>query len=520
MLNFFRQLAVGIREAWQRLSFNARIQIGLAAVLSLVFIVSIVVVAGQPQFVRLYSRLDPSEANEIIVWLSDNDIEYRLREGGQSIDVPIQNVQQARVGLVDIGLPQTQGVSEGFELFTNRDLMTNQWLQNVDFMRALQGELQRQLNQFEFVRKSFVFIREASEQLFVSEQKPSQASVSLDTTRQLTKREVKAILNIVSSFGGANLSPDNITLTLTDGTLLHSPVQDKFAALASGQFEAQVELENQREDKVRHAFRDIGVNAIIKVSAVMDWSSEDRTIKQVTEGSVVSSMDTSTTTLTSDGPPEGAPGAIANIPEGLGAPGSTSSSSETKELIENFDPSESLIRTVRQPGTVKKFRVSAFIEGNYKPILNDDGTDSGESTYEPLTQVQIANYTTFISNAVGQGDESNEIAVFDQPFKIDRLAAAAIPLSALTSPWWRNRVVQLGVQGLLILMTFFMIRVFTRRALVLPTVEEEELVEIPAATAEDMRRKEIAAEVERLAQEEPEVVAALLRSWMGSDEYY
>ncbi|MCH7960295.1 MAG: hypothetical protein IID08_09195, partial [Candidatus Hydrogenedentes bacterium] len=369
MTEFLRQLLIGVYEAWQRLSVNARVQIAAAALLTFAFLLGIVLVGSQPQYVRLYSRLDPAEANEMVVWLEDNDVPYQLREGGQAIDVPVQHVQSSRIGLVDMGLPRSQGVSQGFELFTNRDLMTNQWLQNVDFMRALQGELQRQLNEFDFIRKSFVFIREAPEELFSSEQKPSQANVILDVTRLLTRREVKAILHMVSSFGGANLSTKNITLTLSDGTLLHSPIEDEFASLASGKLEAQAELESQREQKVKRAFDQLGVNAIIRVSVLMDWTDEEKSVREMLPGQVISSEFTESTITNTEGPPEGAPGALANIPEGLGAPGSTVSNETTSNTVENFEPSETLTRTVNRPGSVKRYRVSAFIEGSYTAVL-------------------------------------------------------------------------------------------------------------------------------------------------------
>lgn len=522
MVEFLRQLFTGIAEAWQRLSINARVQIALAAILTVAFLIGVVAIGSGPQYVRLYSRLDPDESNEIVVWLEDNDIPYQLRDGGASVEVPIQDVQRARIELVDLGLPTTQGVSEGFELFSDRDLMTNQWLQNVNFMRALQGTLQRQLNQFDFVRKSFVFIREAPEQLFVSEQKPSQANVILETNRQLTKREVKAVLHMVSSFGGANLNPKNITLSLSDGTLLHSPAEDEFASLASGKLEAQAELEAQREAKVRKAFQDLGVNAIIKVSVLMDWTDEERNVRQVTAGQTVSTEETSTTITSTEGPPEGAPGAVANIPEGLGAAGTAGSSEQTSVLTETIDPSESLTKTTVRPGVVQKFRVSAFIEGSYAPVLDENGDDTGQTEYQPLSDEDIDKYTQFIANAVGTGEEETEIVVFDHPFRIERMAAAQTgPVSAAAVPFvqraWENDVVKFFMQGILMLGAFFLVRVFMRRAMVLPTVEEEEVIEIPEATKADLRRQEIAAEVERLSHEEPETVAALLRSWITED---
>lgn len=518
MLEFFRRLIAGIQESWRRLSVGGRVQIVTVGVFVFVLLMVVVYAGSQPQYARLYSRLDPEEANEIVIWLTDNDIPYRLRNDGTAIDIPVQSIQRARLGLVDLGLPRSQGVAEGFELFTDRDLLTNQWLQNVDFMRALQGELQRQLNQFDFVNRSFVFVREATDQLFVSEQQPSTATVILDTARALTPREVKAVLHTVSSFGGANLSTKNVTLSLTDGTLLHSPIEDEFAALASNKIEAQAELERQREMKIEQAFRRLGRNATVRVSAIMDWNREERNARQVSEGTVISSMITSTTSTSAEAPPEGAPGALANIPEGAAGQGALGTSSDSEEIVENFEPSETVTRTMVEPGSVEQFKVAAFIEGNYEPVLNEAGEPTGETEYVPLTDEQIAQYQQFILNAVGSGQQPTEIAIYDQPFQLDDIAAVQASEAPVSVPLFQNRVVQLSLQILAIVAAFLVLRIFMRRALVLPTVEEEEVVELPEASKAELRRQEIAAEVERLSTEQPEVVAALLRSWMAEDE--
>lgn len=515
MFEFFRQLTTGIRQAWGRLTLSARVQIGLAAALTLAVIVVVVLVGARPQYGRLYTRLDPSEVTEIATLLADSDIPYRLREGGTAIDVPISDIAQARVMLAGQNLPRTQGVVPGFELFDNRDLMSSRFLQDVDYMRALKGELQRTLNQFNFVRNSHVFIRESPEQLFVSEEQPSQATVTLDTTGPLTPAQVKAVVHTVSSFGGANLAPQSIAITDTEGNVLHSPAGDTFASLANDKLEYQVALESQRERDLRAAFRGIGVEAIVNVSAILDWTQIDKQERVVTEGAEVSLEQTSRTTQNIELPPEGAPGAVANIPEELGRPGGTGLSENEDSLIINNDPSESFTRTTTEPGVVKQFKVAAFIEGTYSTVTNEDGTESTE--YQALTEEEITRYSQFIANAVGDGELPTEVAVFDQPFNIDRIAVAGGPPAGFGAPWYASDWLRFGVQGVLIVLALFAIRWLMRRALILPTTEEEEMVELPEISPGERRRQEIAAEVERLSQEEPEVVAALLRNWMAED---
>jgi len=488
----------------------------LAAGLTLAVIVAVVLFGSQPQYARLYTRLDPSEVTEIATQLADGGIPYRLREGGTAIDVPVPDIARARVMLAEQNLPRSQGVVPGFELFNERDLMSSRFLQDVDFMRALRGELQRVLNQFDFVRSSHVFIRESPEQLFASESQPSQATVTLDTSGPLTKAQVKAVLHTVASFGGANLTPDSIAITNTQGEILHSPSGDRFASLANDKLEYQVALENQRETELRNAFRQMGVNAIVNVSAVLDWSRVNRNERTVSEGTVISLEETSSTTRNVELPPEGAPGAVANIPEELGRPGGTGVFTEDSTIIENFDPSETVTTTVIEPGDVKQYKVAAFIEGNYVTATNEEGEETTE--YQPLTQAEITRFGEFIANAVGEGQQPTEVVVYDQPFDLEDIATAGVAPPGFGTPFWQSNWFRTVVQILLILAALFVIRALMRRALVLPTSDEEETVELPESSPAERRRQEIAAEVERLSQEEPEVVAALLRNWMAQEE--
>ena len=166
------------------------------------------------------------------------------------------------------------------------------------------------------------------------------------------------------------------------------------------------------------------------------------------------------------------------------------------------------------PGRVNKFIVSAIIEGNYGELA--DG-EEGSLPYIPLTQEEILNFTQIISNAVGEGKLPTEVVVFDQAFNLNQMVvASAVP--GVSSSLFQSRWLTTVLQGFLVLAAFLVIRLFMRRAMVLPTLEEQETVEIPELSPDEQRRHDMAAEVERLSQEEPETVAALLRTWMAMEE--
>ncbi len=512
-MGFLRQLVRGIAQAWVRLSASARVNIVVAAMITVALVVGMVVIGSRPQLVRLYSRLELDDTAAIESYLRDEDIPYKIRDDGGTVLVPVQERTRLRVALMEQGIPKSQGGAPGFELFDERDLMTNQWLQNVNYVRAVQGTLQRQLNEFDFVRQSFVFIREAEDQLFVNDQVPSEAAVTLETARSLSASEIRAVLGVVSSFGGANLNEDNITLTTTGGDLLHLPARDEFASIASSKLEYRNDVETRAEQRIAEGLRRLGVNAVVRVNATIDYEHRKETTNKYEEGTVLSEYTTSTTVSSNESLPEGAPGARSQLPEGVAVAGGTQTEENTEETYTNYEPTKTLIESVHEPGEIKGLKVAAFIEGETQE------SEDGQATYAGLDDERVQQYKDWIATAVGVS--TSDVTVYDHPFKIAQLAAVTGAAEGVAAAGTRDALVQYGIplfKLVLLVMGFLLVRFLLRRAMVLPTTEVEEEVPIPEPSSEDLRRREVAAEVDRLSQQEPETVAALLRSWLSESE--
>lgn len=521
MLEFLRQLLSGIVQAWKRLSVSARVNLGLAGTLTVGAIAYMVFQMSTPQYVRLYDGLDPSETAKIVDVLQQESVSYQLKDNETTIMVPAQDRSRMKIALTGKGLPTSQGTAPGFEVFKEQGIMQSRWLQDVQLMRAIQGELQRQLNEFEFVNKSFVFIREAEEELFSSKQKPSEAVVTLDVRRPLTKPEIQTVLHVISSFGGTNLSVDNITLATTDGAPLHLPATSEFASIANSKLEYIAELERQREDRVIKDFERLGIRAVVKVSADVDFDSSTETSQTSTDGAVLSTQSVTTTTTSTESLPQGAPGAMANLPEGGVKPGGTETKENTEEVTENFEPSISKKEITRSPGKVKKYVVSAIIEG--KTEKSTDASGSETTQYVGLTDEQKKVYQDHIAAAVGDGETPTVVTVNDHPFDIAKLTEARTAFEAIERANLMQTVLQWGwsvLEVMLVIGGFWLARRFLRRAIITPVEEEEAeavLQEI-GPSPEDLRREEIANEVAKMSQENPDAVVALLRTWIAQDQ--
>ncbi len=165
-------------------------------------IVGIVLVVGwlnSVTYARLYSDLDQSEAGEIVAYLNDNRIPYQLSDGGSSVEVPSGDVYRTRIALASEGLPRTGNM--GYSIFDENNLGMTDFLQNLNFRRALEGELTRTIMQLNEVQAARVHIVMPKERLFSRDQKEATASVvlKLKGSTGLSKRQIKGITHLVAS---------------------------------------------------------------------------------------------------------------------------------------------------------------------------------------------------------------------------------------------------------------------------------------------------------------------------------
>jgi len=518
VFEFLRQFLTGVQRTWQRLSLSARINIGLSVAATLAVILVLVWYGSRPQFVTLYSGLDREDSAAIIQYLEDNDVPYEAREAGATIMVPTRKLSDVRVTLRNQGLPKSYGAGVGFEIFDQPSVMTSRAEQEIKYWRAVQGELQRMLNEFSFVRRSLVYIHREEESLFAEEQRPAKAAVTLDVTRSLSGNEIEAVLGVVSSFGGANLSSENITLATTDGQTLNLPSEDEFTEISNRRLDFLTEYERQRELKAETALAEMGVKSFVRVSLDINTSTVEETTSKAEKGAAVSEMITRTESTSRETLPEGPAGTLANIPEGT--PGALETTETQSEELFNYEPSITKTTTVTPPGSVVKARAVTVVSGTYEPVLDAEGNETGESEYVPRTDEQLEAYRTVVATAVGPELTPEEVSVFDHPFEMEQ-AAVIETFKAFEWAQMQENMVKWGstvFKVALVLAGFFIFRRFLMRVLVF---QEEEGATMPPEhepSLREMRRREMAEEVERVSTEQPEQVASLLRAWLAEGE--
>ncbi|HPI33111.1 MAG TPA: flagellar basal-body MS-ring/collar protein FliF, partial [candidate division Zixibacteria bacterium] len=229
-------------------------------------------------YARLYSDVDEAEAGEVVAYLNDNKIPYELSDGGRTIAVPSDQVYKTRIALASEGLPRNGNI--GYSIFDKNNLGMTDFLQNLNFRRALEGELTRTIMQLSEVQAARVHIVMPSDRLFKQDQKQATASVVLKLrSGGLTKQQINGISHLVAA-SVEGLRPENISIVDYDGNLLSSgQPTDELAGLTASQLDVRKQAETYLEHKAQSMLDDVlgPGRSVIRVTAELDFNQTERT---------------------------------------------------------------------------------------------------------------------------------------------------------------------------------------------------------------------------------------------------
>jgi flagellar M-ring protein FliF len=407
-------------------------------VISLIFLVTW---AGKPDFQLLYSNLASEDAGAILAQLKDKKIPYQISSNGSSILIPSEQIYETRLELASQGIPQGSGV--GFEIFDNTKLGMTEFVQNVNYQRAIQGELSRTINGFSEIESSRVHIVMPSKSLFIEEEEAATASVVLKVRsgRRLNEEKIQGIVHLVSS-SVSGLSPENVTIVDSYGKMLagfksNSPI----GKTNSDQLEFQQKVEKTLEDRVTTMLETaLGPNkAVARVSCLLDFTKLETTEeKYQPENQVIRSEqalnETSTAQITV---PIGVPGVVSNLAENqtpttdTTKPAETTSTNATSENTKpptfqkqdrtvNYEIGKVISHTVEPVGTIKRLSVAVIVDGTYKSEKAGRGQE--ELKYLPRTQEEMKQFEDIVKRAVNfSAARGDEIKVANIPFETAKL---------------------------------------------------------------------------------------------------
>ncbi|MEM8770915.1 MAG: flagellar basal-body MS-ring/collar protein FliF [Pseudomonadota bacterium] len=413
-----------------RLAAIIGVSFGVAAALAL-----IAARVGAPSMSVLYADAGYAEAQRIITRLDQDGVDHKVRDQGRGVTimVPRKDVSRLRLDLAADGFDAGTGV--GYEIFDDAQMLgATTFQQNINRLRALEGELARTLAAIDGVRTARVHLVMPERELFSRDRQTASASIVVDAPGGLDERSVRAIVNLVAS-AAPSLEPSRVTVLDARGQLLAAGADDQSADAMAGSVEdrkiaAEARLQRAVEDLVG---RIVGSeNVRVEVNADMDFSriTESSEIIDPDSQTVLSSTTVEETSNNVD-PARSQGVSVANaLPGADGAVADATAATSANQRLEettNYEISKTVRNAVREEGlVVKRLSVAVAING-----VAGIGAD-GAPTYAPRNADEIERIETIVKSAIGFNEaRGDQVNVVDIPFS----PVSQAPVGAIaTSP--------------------------------------------------------------------------------------
>ncbi|WP_449549280.1 flagellar basal-body MS-ring/collar protein FliF [Lelliottia amnigena] len=549
-------------EWMNRLRANPKIPLIVAGAAAIAILVAMVLWAKSPDYRTLYSNVSDQDGGAIVTQLTQLNIPYRFADNGGAIEVPADKVHELRLRLAQQGLPK--GGAVGFELLDQEKFGISQFSEQINYQRALEGELARTIETLGPVKTARVHLAMPKPSLFVREQKNPSASVTvtLEPGRALDEGQISAVTHLVSS-AVAGLPTGNVTVVDQSGHLL---TQSNTSSRDLN--DAQLKYANDVEGRIQRRIEAIlgpivgSGNIHAQVTAQINFDNKEQTEEQYSPNgdaaqAVMRSRQLNTTEQIGGQNPGGVPGALSNQPAPANnAPISTppanqqngqqngqqnNQQQQTTSTAANAGPRNSsrnettnyeVDRTIRHTkmnvGDVQRLSVAVVV--NYKTL--PDGKPM------PLTTDQMKQIEDLTREAMGftekRGDSLN---VVNSPFTATDETGGELPFWQQQS--FIEQMMSAGRWLLVLIVAWLLWRKairpqLTRRAEEAKAAQEmmnarqdiEEAVEVRLSKDEQTQQRRVnqrlgaevmSQRIREMSDNDPRVVALVIRQWMSND---
>jgi flagellar M-ring protein FliF len=502
-----------------------------------------------PTYALLFSDMDADTAASIITRLKTQKVPYQLDEGGRGIRVPSDKVDELRIQYTSEGLPGSGRI--GFEIFDKTQFGATEFLEQVNYRRALEGEIARTIATIAEVASARVHIAMGKDSLF-GEPRPAKASVVLKLRGQrgLNEAAINGISNLVAA-SVEGLRPEAIVILDSFGRPLARPQDDANDPLGAAQMERQQRFEREMSERVVALLEPVvGADRVrVNVSMRLNPASREETEERWDPNAVVRSRQTTADQASAPGSGSIA-GVRGNMPVDPKAPPPAPASVQTvagssrSAETTNYEISRMTRHVINPPGEIARLSVAVILDDDQVLKANAQGQKS--IARKPRTREEIQKIQGLVSAAVGlepaRGDQLTvENVAFDEP--IVEETAPPTMLQRITPQIKETGRVLVPVGLALFALLFFVRPLLARAGVRSPKDPAAPLAgALPAAPGQPLRtvadlESEIEAQLDAAASDrpdrklpvltrrvatmtlnEPENIAKLLRTWMGESE--
>lgn len=393
-------------------------KISTAAVLliSVVLFAFLIIQARTADQQLLYANLALGDASSVTTWLKNQKIDYSLKNGGKDIWVPADKIYQTRLDLAANGLPS--GSDVGFEVFDKQNFALTDYVQKVNYARALQGELARTISSLAPVESTRVHLALPEKRLFKNQQKDGTASVivTLVPGQSLDETQVEGIIHLVAG-SVTGLEPDNVKIIDANGVVLEGKKKNSQDEILSADMLAfQKEVEHRLEMRAQDLLdRTMGAeNAMVRVSATLDFAKVEKTQEFFDGDDPVIRSEQISQEKSGETTTAGVPGVQSNLqgnaPEQTQgtAPIATNKNSRTT----NYEISKTISKIVNPVGSITALSASVLVADKVK--IDADGKLSGTT---PHTAEELKSIEDMVASAIGLVPQRGDVInVLSMPF--------------------------------------------------------------------------------------------------------
>jgi flagellar M-ring protein FliF len=468
----------GLSQLLQSLGTVKVVILGSVAIGLIALIMLMASRISSPDYALLYGGLEPSDSASIVAKLETDNIPFQVSANGRDILIPEDQVALIRLKMAEVGLPN--GGSVGYEIFDNSDTFgTTSFVQNVNYVRALEGELARTIRAINSVAAARVHLVLPKREVFSRDKREASASIvlKLNGRGRLTEDQISAIQHMTAS-AVPSLSPSHISIVDENGNLLArgDGKETPGVGISSQNDFKRIAYESRLKDQIEELLeKSLGRgNVRAEVSAVMDF--DQLTVHSETydpDSQVVRSSQLVEENSSSN---EGTTGDQAvtvanNLPEADAGNGAGSSSenatSRTEETV-NYEISKTVTTEVREAGPVRRLTVAVLVNG--QTSIAEDGTRN----YQPLEADALEKVSRLVKSAIGFDDARGDVVeVVNMPFAMvaEPFPEAEVESDVLFMGLTKKDLFKIGEMGVLVIVAILalllVVRPLLNRALAL-----------------------------------------------------
>ncbi|EMQ4856539.1 flagellar M-ring protein FliF [Morganella morganii] len=543
-----------------RIKADPKVPLMVAGAAAIAIIVALFLWMRSPDYRVLLSNLSAKDGGDIVGQLTQMNMPYQLADNGSAILVPADKVHELRLKLAQAGLPK--GGNTGFELLDKEQFGISQFSEQVNYQRALEGELSRTIESLSPVQTARVHLAIPKPTLFVREQKSPTASVTVGLLpgRALDEGQISAIVHMVSG-SVSGLTSSNVIIVDQAGRLLTNNDNSQQSVSTS-----QMRMTQETEARLKQRIEDLlaplvgRANVQAQVTAQVDYSKVEQTAEeykpnQQPDSAAVRSRQSSQSQQNSNGGPGGVPGALSNQPVSAPSAPVETAKADTKDNknaspadnnrnsninsqsdeTTNYEVDRKISHTQRQIGVVDRLSVAVII--NWLPQKKEDGSEE----MQPLPPEMLKEIESLTREAMGyssgrgdslsitnsrftdEGPLTEEPSVFTSPVIIAQALEYGKILLLLLVGWllWRKGIRPQWQRYRKAQQAEAEARMFKATQMKTPLVADDVISDdMDEKTRRRLTRQRVSAEIQsqrirEMADKDPQVVAMVISQWLG-----